>query len=274
VPSATQATARALETESLAQALEHEAPEEELHRRLRRAAALYATCGDASGFDRTKRHLSQLVPEHEPPTLFPHVVVDQQALAKNPEVQRAFARLESELDDGAREHGAPRRQLLQTLLNFAWYQQKSPQLAYDADEAACVEAVRSFLAKSGEPGEVEVPAGNGKIDLLVQGIPIEVKRAKTRSDAAEQRYRLQLSRYILAQGQAVGVLMIFHFVAGDRGEFPPPFNQLISRFDLGERPARSAGRDAGISRMSIVQIVVPVFAATPSRSARTARLGG
>jgi len=271
--SATQASARAIETRTLLEFLEESSAREHLYSQLRTSMSLYAICGDVMGFERTRTLILRSFPEREGMTLFAglhkeeHALAPEYPLIEKPEVAAAFAgtweRLNSfSLGDGELSIPAGFDITLRFLLNFASFQIKNPQLVFKATENECRELLRLALnVYRGLAGEVEIPSARGQIDLVINGVPIEIKRViGPLPSKKERKFRTQLARYILGEGQRVGVLLVFQFVSGSSDAASMAFSRLVSFHQEGPAAKEADSRDSCF----VVQIVIPYFSTVPS----------
>lgn len=73
----------------------------------------------------------------------------------------------------------------------------------------------------------EVYTGGGRVDILVRGVPVELKVEKTTTDTKEaiEKHQSQASHYASSQGKQVGILCILDLTSKEK-PIPPPSNDV------------------------------------------------
>ena len=123
------------------------------------------------------------------------------------------------------------RDVLASLLNFMWQNLADNFFkGQDYDESDFHGELSKYLKLSSSIGVKalnEVYTGGGRVDILVKGVPVELKVEKTTTDTGEtiEKHQSQASHYAASQGKQVGVLCILDLTKKEKS-IPPLGNDI------------------------------------------------
>jgi hypothetical protein len=121
--------------------------------------------------------------------------------------------------------------VLASLLNYMGQNLDDPSFkGQDYDETAFHKDLSRHLKRSPSIGVKalnEVYIGAGRVDILVKGIPVELKVEKTLTNTREiiEKHKSQASYYASSQGKQVGILCILDLTKKE-SSIPPPQNDV------------------------------------------------
>ena len=151
--------------------------------------------------------------------------------------------------------------VLHEVLQFSAQEFKDPSLRSAKSEEECRRELARYLrARFDEGVDTDRVSGGGKIDIVADGVVIELKRATALTAPLQDQWLRQVARYISAEGKRVGFLIIFDFTRKQKA--PDHLDHYVTLKSIQTHDPDETKRHL----IGIVKVLVPYYEDPPSRT--------